>query len=152
MRFATPESLGSHADAIVKFVDAFQAQFAAPMLAERPLFRCAFPDDIWLKYQERGGFRSTCGMEFTFYQQGGEVLFGLCPPARAMLPPRPVRTVAELKKQITYFQGELDQIYRQPSFDICHECDRRGRVPGSPIGCFGGCLGNKTSRLVQLGS
>jgi hypothetical protein len=137
--YETPESLRHNAHLLQHFVDEFTAAFPnVVMLSERPLFPCSFEQETWSRYAERGGFLSSCDMEYTFYPTQG---LALCPPSRNLVAPKQVSNPAELRKHLVNLRYFLEATYRIPSFTSCESCDLR-----KDLTCQGGCLGYKVGR------
>jgi len=129
----TPDRMREVSFDLISFIDEFRVHFPeVSLFAERPIFPCAFPDDVWEKYAKVGGFRPICSMEYTFYQQGG---LGLCPPARRVIPRIPVETPDQLREAISKLREQVHEVkFGIPSFPECEEC--RHRILEV---CQGGC-------------
>jgi hypothetical protein len=70
--YETPESMRRSSHLLRLFVDEFTSSFPeVSLLSERPLFPCSFEAGVWQDYRERGGFVSSCDMEYTFYPTKG---------------------------------------------------------------------------------
>ncbi|MFA6992035.1 MAG: hypothetical protein WC269_01995 [Candidatus Gracilibacteria bacterium] len=128
----TPDGMRAVASDLISFIDDFLIHFPeVSLFAERPIFPCAFPDDVWEQYAQIGGFRAKCDMEYTFYQDG----LGLCPPARRVVPRIPVATPDELRAAIATLRGQVREVkFETSSFPECEECRQRVLEV-----CQGGC-------------
>jgi organic radical activating enzyme len=145
INYFTPDTLRDTAPALLAFVDEFSARHPeVRMISERPLFPCSFDEATWREYVVRGGFLSTCDMEFTFYAKQG---LALCPPSRSLCPPEKVSTPGELRRQIARLRSFLRANYVKPSFSVCEPCEYRMN-----LSCQGGCLGYKVmeNHLVSI--
>jgi len=147
---ATPEGMTAHSAQILRFVDEFRRLYGTEMLSERTLFRCAFDPATWNEYAKKGGFRSMCNMELTWYWQDGQMRLGFCPPARTLVGAEPVTSPEEFWEAVERFQELFDYHNRRPSFEVCKDCELRGGTPSSEVICQGGCLGGKSTELVHL--
>lgn len=137
--YETPESLRSNSRLLLQFVDDLASQFPeVSMVSERPLFPCSFDESTWNTYAERGGFLSSCDMEYTFYPTTG---LALCPPSRNLVTPKSLSTPGDLRTHLLELRTFLEEMYRIPSFDCCQGCALRENLT-----CQGGCLGYKVGR------
>ena len=145
--YFSPGTLRATAHNLLTFVDDFSYRHPeVHMLSERPLFPCSFEENIWQEYARKGGFVSSCDMEFTFYAGTG---LGLCPPCRTLVPPQQVSTPAEFNARLRQLREFLRTSYLKPSFPVCNECEYRIN-----LSCQGGCLGYKviSSKLINIGT
>ena len=136
IQYFTPDSMREISDKIIGFIDEFKEKYpGTPVISERPLFRCAFDEGTWKKYQHKAGFTSKCDMEFVVYPENG---LSLCPPARNLIKCRNVNSSEELVHTILELKERMKDISKKPSFDVCKNC--RHRLDSS---CQGGCFGYK---------
>ena len=142
--YETPDTLRSKAHVLREFIDRFVATFPdVKLLSERPLFPCSFDKMTWNTYVQRGGFLSSCDMEYTFYPNEG---LALCPPSRNLVAPKSPSNPTELREQLLELRLYLEAMYKIPSFDCCESCELR-----KDLSCQGGCLGYKSGRAQSFG-
>lgn len=121
---------------LLSFIDEFKSKYPdVEMYSERPLFPCCFSENDWKKYEKKGGFVSSCRMEFVVYNDGR---ISLCPPARDLIEGFEINNSSELKEALIKMQYKVDKLILKPSFEQCVNCEKRI----SKI-CQGGCLGYK---------
>jgi sulfatase maturation enzyme AslB (radical SAM superfamily) len=134
--YVTPQSLHEIAPVLIELIDEVKKNYPEVSLkAERPLFRCAFPPTVWKKYEQEGGFRSLCNMDFTVYIKKG---LAFCPPGRDFEEGKQVNTANQLKTRINSLRKRLYKLKFEPSFKTCKKC--RYRLDEL---CQGGCAGYK---------
>lgn len=134
--YFTPQSLHQAGLLLMSFIDEFKEKFPESYLySERPLFPCAFSEDQWRTYTDKGGFVSRCYMEYTVYPNSG---LALCPPARKLEPGRPIQNAAQLIDRLRELREKVEMVLALPSFPECEPCKHRLNAT-----CQGGCYGYK---------